>query len=358
MHPLNIVLLYIGITFCWYSQLFSFHAAPVSVVQSTSNELCIVLNNEYHARVGAAYPLTYHITLPASSLNLTAFKKHSVDDEWQEMDQKSSSDFFNGIEAARFDYDSNRVFISVAFKPGKDSLWLKLTDQSRTVVIPHYVGITQYYDNRRAAVTITADDWADWSDSMFPELMYLFRSRNLYVTGGVISRFDWTSSQTWSHLQKQLDSGYFEVVSHSQTHPHTPYAAADSEVAGSYEDIVQHLVLPAQFRNGEKEYVYVWIAPYGDYDATVDSLVSATGYLVSRMYVIDDADISPWNPSKNMFQPTGLTLEIGAPSWGGGTIDTTFMKNTFNTIVAVGGVYHLMWHPQVIYPDRNKKYGN
>lgn len=356
MHPFNIALLTVCLISILASPLYSYHESPVTVAQTTSSELCFVLNNEVHNRVGAAYPLTYHVALPANSQNLKAFKKHSAQDEWQELVQKSYTDFFNGIEAARFDYDSNRVFISIAFKSGKDSIWLKISDHSGTIVIPHYAGITPYYDNRRAVVTITADDWADWSDSMFPELMHMFRSRNLFVTGGVISRFDWTSPATWVHLQKQLDSGYFEVASHSQTHPHTPYAAADSEVAGSYDDITSNLALPGQFRNGEKEFVYVWIAPYGDYDGVVDSVVAAAGYLVSRMYFIDDADVSPWNASKKMFVPTGLTLEIGAPSWGGGTIDTTFMKNTFNTIVGAGGVYHLMWHPQVIYPDRNNKY--
>ncbi|MEW5799604.1 MAG: T9SS type A sorting domain-containing protein [Bacteroidota bacterium] len=341
---------------CYITPLFAFLATPITILQTQNNELCMVLNTEHHLRLGAAYPMTYHIAIPAGSQNLKAFKKHNVQDGWYEINQKTSSDFFNGIETARFDYDSNRAFISVAFASGSDSLWLKIGDQSGNDIIPQYIGITQYYDNRRAVVTVTADDWADWSDSMFPELMYLFRSRKLYVTGGVISRFDWTSPATWNHLQKQLDSGYFEVVSHSQTHPHIPYTAAASEVAGSYQDIVKNLTLPQQFRNGSKEYVYVWIAPYGEYDNTVDSLVSTAGYLVSRLYVVGDADISQWNLTKNMFEPSGLTLEIGAPSWGGGTIDTTFMKNTFNSIVAAGGVYHLMWHPQVIYPDRNKKY--
>jgi hypothetical protein len=32
------------------------------------------------------------------------------------------------------------------------------------------------------------------------------------------------------------------------------------------------------------------------------------------------------------------------------------MNSKFNSIVQSGGVYHLMWHPQVIYDDQNKPY--
>ncbi|OYV88454.1 MAG: hypothetical protein B7Z63_00450 [Ignavibacteriae bacterium 37-53-5] len=50
------------------------------------------------------------------------------------------------------------------------------------------------------------------------------------------------------------------------------------------------------------------------------------------------------------------TVELGAPSWGGGDTSLTSLDNLFDTVAAKGGVYHLMWHPQVIYDDRNKSY--
>ena len=346
----------LSILFC-SEMSFSQNNELISVHTASTNEVKIVLQNSVHQKYGCAYPITFHFYLPASSNGLTVNKKYFSADIWTIVPEKTSNDYFNGVEAVRFEYEKNSAYVSVAFSSESDSLFLEFNDGAGSPITAQYLGISKYYDNRQAAVTVTADDWADWSNPMWSSLLTLFRSYGLFVTTGVISENPaWTSSQTWKHIQQQLDSGFIEIASHSRTHPQIPYANYSSEVYGSYDDILNYLELPNGFRKGTKEYVYVWVAPYGGYDVTVDSMVSVKGYLVSRLYFENDTATAEWDSRRSMFTPIGLTLEIGLPSWGGGTADTVFMNSKFNSTVQSGGLYHLMWHPQVIYDDQNKPY--
>lgn len=329
---------------------------PLSVSLTAANELVIVVSRDFHERYGCAYPMTYQIDLPTGMSGLKAQCKYGVGETWREIPEKTSNDYFNGIDAVRFDYALGRAYVSAAFASTSDTLMVNIINTAGAPVAPRYAGVSKYYDNRSAVVTITADDWADWSNWMFPSLLAIFRSYRLPVTAGVITRSDWCSPATWDHIQRQVDSGLVEIASHSRTHPHVPYADLLGEIEGSHDDITSNLSLIRPSRVGGREYVYVWIAPYGEYGISIDTLLSRRSYLVPRLYAINGSTLSGWRADRGHFQGTDLTLEIGAPSWGGGTTDSTFMNGKFDAIVRQGGIYHLMWHPQVIYDDRAKPY--
>lgn len=55
-----------------------------------------------------------------------------------------------------------------------------------------------------------------------------------------------------------------------------PYGDIEGEVMGSKQDIIDNLELPIHSRYGENEYVYAWVAPYGEYDDEIDSMISVT----------------------------------------------------------------------------------
>tara|TARA_Y100001970_G_C14105017_1_gene787616 strand:- start:244 stop:1140 length:897 start_codon:yes stop_codon:yes gene_type:complete len=154
----------------------------------------------------------------------------------------------------------------------------------------------------------------------------------------------------WADIQIQLDSGYVEAVAHSRTHPYVPYNDIEGEVAGSKEDIVENLELPAYSRYGENEYVYAWIAPYGEYDEHIDSMVSASKYLITRLYYDGDHGFSNWNEDLSKFDPIGVSMEVG-PLWIG-TTDTSELNNTFDQVVNSGGIYHVMCHPNILEWDQ------
>ena len=344
--------------------------AHLSVSKGPDCSIAIVMSSPgVHEKYGFTYPMTYQIKIPGASAQFVAERKYSVDDAWNSIQTKTSSDFFNGIEAVRFDYANNTAYVSVTFSPSSDTLYLRIVDHSGNPVTIGYCGISKYYDNRRAVVTVTADDWSDWvvADLRFPILMNLFRSYGLYVTIGIQTGSDYTHPQTWDALQQQVDAGYVEVAAHSRTHPHTPYSDPVGEVVGSCYDIVTMLTLPPPLSMNGKEYVYTWLAPYGDFDSTVDSLLGVAGYLDARLYanlpttdpreyIYGDSTLSAWDETRNHFQAFFPTVEFGAPSWGGGNTSLTSLNNLFDTVVTKGDVYHLMWHPQVIFTDRNTPY--
>ena len=332
-----------------------------------SGGLAIVIPGAIHQKYGFSYPMTYKIGIPFGSAGLGCYERYSTADSWTSVRAMTDTDYFNGTQAVRFDYSNSLAYASAAFSPDSDTLFLKITDQSGNTITPSFEGISRYYDNRRAVVTVSADDWSDWvvTDGRFPTLLNLLRSYDLYTTVGVITQD--CSDQTWHALQLQVDSGNVEVASHSRTHPNVPYQDAAGEVVGSKSDILSSVYLAPPFRAGRGEYVYTWIAPYGDYDSTVDSLLGTSGYLDARLYanldttgprayVYGDSTLAQWDESRNHFSAFFPTVELGAPSWGGGDTSLTSLNNLYDTIVAKGDVYHLMWHPQVIYDDRGKSY--
>jgi hypothetical protein len=331
--------------------------ARLSVTVSPQNELVIVIGSLIHERYGVAYPLTYRISLPPGSTGLHASRRFSSAGTWTILSEKSPSDYFNAIETARFDYAGDLAYISARFGSGSDSLFIRLTTSGGITIKPGYRGISTYYDNRTAAVTVTGDDCADWTYDRFPAILECFRSYGLYTTAAIITGQGWTSSPTWSGLQQLVDSGFVELASHGRTHSYTPYSDYVGEVEGSADDIVNNVHLPGLFRNGTREYVYVWVAPYGEFDTVIDSLVGVRGYLVSRLYTVPgDSAFTSWDDSRGHFTPLSQTLEIGAPSWGGGETDTTVLNGTFDRIVAQGGIYHLMWHAQTVDTDLDLPY--
>ncbi len=54
------------------------------------------LRNDY----GLSYPLTYEFSIPAGSSGLSAYIKYGPNWTWTALTEKTSSDFFNGIDSA------------------------------------------------------------------------------------------------------------------------------------------------------------------------------------------------------------------------------------------------------------------
>ena len=350
-----------------FTSILAQPAARLNIHYTSRDGLAISIQHALHVEYGFEYPITYMIGLPAGSHDLGAYIRYSDADSWKPIAVKTDTDIFNGIEAVRFDYVDNIAYVSAAIGADGDSLFLNIRNNSGSSVVPQFEGISKYYDNRQAAVTVTADDWSDWTvgSGWFSPLIDLFRSYGLYVTVGVITQS--TSSSSWQALQIQLDSGYVEAASHSRTHSYVPYADPVGEVEGSRDDILSNVSLPSPFGSGTTGFVYTWIAPYGEYDSTVDSLLGQFGYLDARLYsnldttnpreyIYGDSTLHSWNASRNHFQPFLPTVELGAPSWGGGDTSLVSLNSLFDSIVAKGGVYHLMWHPQVVYADIGKRY--
>ena len=323
---------------------------PVLTVNSGNrNETIITIDAQTHIDYGLAYPVTYEFDIPSGIDNLKSYRRFQSTQDWSQIVEKTPEDFFNGIEAVRFDYDENTAYVSIGFSDFSDSIFIKITDSDGNNINATYSAISQYYDNRDAAVTATADDWADWVNDKFEQTCQIFRSFNLWLSCAIVTNVG--NPDTWIDIQTQLDSGYVEAVSHSRTHPHAPYDDVESEVLGSMQDIIDNLDLPAHNRYRNHEYVYAWVAPYGEYDDAIDSMVSIAKYLVPRLYFDNEHEFSNWDQELYKYDSVGVSREIGH-LWVG-TTDTVDLNNTFDGVLADGGVYHVMCHPNVIQWDQD-----
>ena len=317
-------------------------------VEQRSRDITVItIDQQVHLDYGLAYPITYEFYLPNQGDEFSAFLRYRFSDNWIEMVEKTSNDFFNGIEAVRFDYIDSKAYVSVGFSSLSDSIYIMFEDGENQVEAI-FDRISPYYDNRDAVVTSTADDWADWCHEKFIRTCRNFRAHNLWLSCAIVT--NGVSADNWDDIQIQLDSGYVEAVAHSRTHPYVPYNDVEGEVAGSKEDIIGNLELPAHSRYGENEYVYAWIAPYGEYDEEIDSMVSASKYLITRLYYGGDHGFSDWNEDLSKFDPIGVSMEVG-PLWIG-TTDTSELNDTFDEVVNIGGVYHVMCHPNILEWDQ------
>jgi hypothetical protein len=354
---------------CFINFIFAQTGSQITTTITSENEFIVNIDHTLHLQYGCMYPMTYQLDIPSGLSGLLAQRKYSSGDSWSPLQEKTSADTFNAIEAVRFDYTNNRAYVSAAFSPTSDYLFIRIMNGSNPITLT-FSGISKYYDNRVAAVTVSADDYSssDYvynSIPLYPPLLDIFRSYKLYVTVGIVTSY--TDSNGWLVMQQQLDTGYVEAASHSRIHGFTPYADPIGEVVGSHNDILANLTLPELFRSGSQGYVYTWIAPHGYDDTTVERLVGVAGYLVSRLYtgipkdpirenIYGDSTFAAWDAQRNHFVPFWPSLEIGAPDWGGGDTSLTSLNGFFDAVIACGGIYHFMWHPQVIFADRDSWY--
>ena len=318
----------------------------LQVEKINRNETVISVHNQVHMDYGLAYPMTYEFDIPSENNNQVVSVRYRSEDEWIEMVEKTSNDFFNGIEAVRFDHGINKAYVSVGFSSISDSIFIMFHDEGSPINVT-FDKMSTYYDDRDAVVTSTADDWADWCNEKFIRTCRNFRDHNLWLSCAIVT--NGASPDTWNDIQIQIDSGYVEAVAHSRTHPYVPYDDIEGEVMGSKQDIIDNLELPIHSRYGENEYVYAWVAPYGEYDDEIDSMVSVSKYLTTRLYYAGEHDFSSWDEDLNKFDPIGVSREMG-PLWVG-TTDTNDLNSTFDEVVSNGGVYHVMCHPNILEWD-------
>ena len=315
----------------------------LSIQNNMRNEMTITIDSQTHIDFGLSYPVTYEINIPNGSQNLNAYRKYSSSQNWNLIDKKTSDDFFNGIEAVRFDYDKQKVYISVGFSSISDTIFIKLENNEGNIVSSSIEKVCEYYDNRLAAVTITADDWADYCHEKFIQACQNFRSYNLWYSVAIIT--GWTSG--WDDIQNQLDLGLVEPVAHSRTHPYVPYDDVEGEVLGSKQDIIDNLNLLNHNRSGVNEYIYAWVAPFGEYDDSIDIMTSNGKYLVSRLFNYDENDFSEWNTDLNKFDPVGGSIELGNSYYWGST-NINELNSSFDNALNLGKVYHLITHPNIL----------
>jgi len=210
---------------------------------------------------------------------------------------------------------------------------------------PVYSGIAEYYDNRKAVVTVTADDWDSYPSNWqgFEDMAIMLSAKHIYFTGGIITDVnrETGASPDWMQIQRWLDQGYLEAASHSRTHPHVPYGDYDYQIGRSKEDIIGNLTLLPFFSFSSNEYVYTWIEPYGESDGTVRQKLGFYKYLADRDTSYDNF-YATWDSTNGLFNRIGLSVGLD------GNTDPVSLNKIFDNVYNAGGIYHFYCHPRNI----------
>src|SRR5574341_466123 len=90
--------------------------------QASANQYQVVIDSAAHQRFGLYFPVTYTFQIPPGSNNLIAQYRYNQTDNWIDLPTRTSADFFNGINVARFDYLNSIAYISVAFALNSDAI--------------------------------------------------------------------------------------------------------------------------------------------------------------------------------------------------------------------------------------------
>ena len=287
-----------------------------------------------HTEYGLSYPITYEFNIPSGVTTLSVYQKKILEGKWTKMAEKTDSDFFNGIEAVRFDDVSNQAYVSIAFGSSSDNIYL-LFEGSNGVT---YSSITNYYDNRKVAVVFSGDDWTGNYPS-FTTCIDKCRSRKIWFSVGIITGN--ITSSGWQDIQSEINQGYVEPVAHSRTHPQPPYANPDSEIGGSKRDLIDNLDLPDLWKSGSTEYIYAWFEPYGHSDTIINSKLGAYKYLADRNTCSDNDGWATWDSENGLYNRVGFSIQMGSD----GTTSLMMLNDKFDSVYNAGGIYHLMSHP-------------
>ena len=309
-----------------------------SVSHAYAHDYLLKVDASAHRKFGLFYPATYRFKIPDNVGALSVQYRYSDGDSWGVLPARNGADTFNGVDAVRFDYANTFAYISIRFSRSSDAIYLRMVDQAGQPVDFTFDSIPTYYDDRKAAVTITLDDYADWSYSAFDPALQFLDSHSLQPTIGIIAG----QVNNWGLLQGLIDKygEKAEVASHGATHLCNAadylYYGYEAEVVGSRDLIRARLSFPAY------PYITMYIEPCGYSDTTLQSWISTGDYLASRS-VRRGGGFTAWDPLLGRYGRAAISFD-----------DYRYTDNenllldanaAFEQALAGGNIYHLLNHP-------------
>lgn len=298
-------------------------------------------------RIGVFIPITFMFNLSSRATNLNAWYSYDTTN-WNLLIQRTNSDFFSGETVVRFDYPHLKAYVSVGFC-GNSHLYIRFTNSPDCSVNVSYQGIANYYDNRKSAVAISNDDYANYSMDAFNQAINIFRQYKLWCGVGVIT--EKCDARTWQNLQQQVNQGYVEVESHSRTHlyPKQKGYNCSNEVSGSKRNIIGNLTLPYG------QYVNVFLIPGGLISDILFSECIKAHYIFVRIDVGNCHAWATWvmmSAKQVLIYINGYSIRMGTQA-DKGTSKLAVLNSKFDSVYNAGGIYHLMTHPWSLWMNQS-----
>jgi peptidoglycan/xylan/chitin deacetylase (PgdA/CDA1 family) len=209
-----------------------------------------------------------------------------------------------------------------------------------------FLGATRYLNNMGAVVTHTIDDSTDAVPACLDAIDHYGIKATIFINTAseVVSRL-------WPRLRQAVTDGH-EIGSHSRRHqclwPATRAFCSDAysadEIEGSRHDILTNTPQP---------HVWSWSYPCGNCatEAFVQRRLARAGYVVARSYPDEPTgghlvpNLQTW--ARNPFNAayTQVAQRQGGIAADGRT-DIAALNRKFDEVLANGGIYSVMSHPQ------------
>jgi hypothetical protein len=324
----------------------------------------ITVNDTLQNKWGLKYPVTYVFNIPDGSSDIEVFRKDSETDSWKQLPEKTSTDFFNGIECVRFDYIQDKAYVSVGFNT-TNSIYIRFTN----ALSINFSSIAAYYDNRKATYTLSNDNWgksssanpgATWqgmtndASDEYQASIHACRMFNLPISIAINSYMAGGSSM-WQRMQEELnyDDNMWEPAVHARTHPNSgsEYLANGYswEILGCKQDILDNLTaIPYG------DHVFEFILPSGYADNTLQS-TSAGEFIFLRDWTgssnPSSVNYEPWNTGYQYYGIGGLetksydsVLQSLSPAGTYSESAVNELNTAFDNVYNSGGIFYAMFH--------------
>ena len=357
----------VAIIFFLLSALFPILSVSADPVNST--QFKITIDESLYTRWGFKYPATYVFTLPGGATGIEVSRRDNVIDPWAPIIEKTSSDFFNGIEAVRYDYANNKAYVSLGFET-TNIFYIQFN-----VAGVAFDSISKYYDNRRAGYAMTTDDWGNnlaWYGNTtgvpcdgnmtkkgcdhYQAAVIAARYFNIPLTVAINTELPWDdpigNAAKWDLMQEELDvqDNSWEPAIHTRTHPcdESSYAfpGYDWQITGAALDILNNLNnIPFG------QYVFTFVLPCGYLDSAIEN-TAADGFIFVRNGGYGTIiDYAPFDPVHHYYFSDDLavygfdgTMTSRTP-WGRYYADWVAEFNgAFDEVYNNGGIFYGLFH--------------
>lgn len=314
-------------------------------------------------RFGFQYPATYVFRLPGVPAD-AAVVRHDGGSKTV-LTRKTPADFFNGVECVRFDAEAKKAYVSVGFH-ARPVIELEFTN----VPAATFESMATYYDARRAAYTLSNDNWgcnvwahpgAPWrgmtddASDNYQASLHACRSFHLPVTMAINSHSA-GGDACWRIMQEELDRRDFswEPAVHGQTHPKDAAAyrvrGYEAEILGCRDEILKRL------RNiPYGQHIYEHILTHGYCDEKILQIDSGHFLFLRAFNWLDNpasTGYMPWNAKYRFYSLGGLNtkgydtiLERREPKARYCARDVAELNEAFDRVHQAGGIFYALWHP-------------
>ena len=325
----------------------------------------VTIDKAMWAKWGFQYPVTYVFRVEGVSPQWQARWRDNPRGAWKPFCSRTESDFFIGLEGVRLDSPLGKAYVSVGFH-ANNTIEIQFFGVEKAA----FESVARYYDNRKAAYTLSNDNWgcnpwahpgAPWrgpnddESDCYQAALHVCRNFHLPLSIAINSRSAGGEAM-WKLMQEELDrrDNSWDPTDHGWTHPKNREAylvhGYNQEILGCRDDILKRL------RNiPYGQYVFEHILTHGYVDETIQETDEGEFLFVRGFNWLDNpksTNYETWNGKYRFYGIGGLStkgydrlLSRREPKGRYYASDVAELNEAFDTVYRDGGIFYALWHP-------------